>query len=466
MTDKLIGTAPYQVPSNADLGDTAYQDASYVNIGGSAKFDQLTAENTNLVATDKPNIEPSLLLDFANSETVDSRITFTRDSIATRTNRFGLIETVDWNVPRIDYDPVTGECKGFLIEEARTNLMLDSNISASNSNAIYGWFCNTTEMSLSSEITPFGTAANFIKETITPNVSGFQVYQRKLSVPINTIRTFSIFFKAGTRSKVEMHLTTGGYINSVYATVDLNNGTISSATVIGTAVVSSPSTITPYKNGWYRCTVSGIHDATATDVYAAIRLLNDAGEWNYTGDDTSGVYVFGGQVEEGAFATSYIPTSGTAVTRESDFPSIPLSTWFNATEGTMYSEFSTVDTDNFGVFYAGTATAGTPHLTKVVVTGGLYGACFGDAGSNTLNNTVTFPGTAKAAYAYKSGDSAVAVNSTVVTNADTSVFAANSPAYIGCRGGDSLFQLNGHMKKLTYYPKRVTNTELQALTRI
>lgn len=425
MTDKLIGTKPYQVPSNADLGDTAYQDAKNVSIAGVGKFDQLTTADATLVATNKPVIEPSLLLDFANSETVDSRITLTRESIATRTNRFGLIETVDWNVPRIDYDPVTRECKGFLIEEARTNLMTYSqDFTNSIWDAPVTGRSRATRIASSGVIAPDGSATAATYKNVAGDSDGDLIH-RLITGTIGVPYTYSIWIKRR-----------------------LGTGQIQMA--VGDNV---PQNIT-ITSEWQRYSVTYTPTTTSVRGYVLIKTTDDE------------IDIWGAQVESGTFATSYIPTSGTAVTRESDVPSIPLSTWFNATEGTMYSEFSTFDTDNFGVIYAGSSTAGTPHLTKVVVTGGLYGACFGDGGSNTLNNTVIFPGTAKAAYAYKSGDSAVAVNSTVVTNSDTSVFAANSPAYIGCRGGDSLFQLNGYMKKLTYYPKRVSNTELQALTRI
>lgn len=75
----------------------------------------------NLVSTSNnlPNAHPSLNLDFVTSNRLDPRITFTRASNATRFNKNGVIETVAANRPRFDYDPVTRECKGLLVEEAR-----------------------------------------------------------------------------------------------------------------------------------------------------------------------------------------------------------------------------------------------------------------------------------------------------------------------------------------------------------
>jgi len=74
-----------------------------------------------------PSTRPSLNLNFARSQKLDPRITFTRTSSATRVNSDGLIEVVPANSPRFDFDPVTGECLGLLIEEQRTNLWNNSN---------------------------------------------------------------------------------------------------------------------------------------------------------------------------------------------------------------------------------------------------------------------------------------------------------------------------------------------------
>ena len=67
------------------------------------------------------SIRPSLNLDFANSKELDSRITFYRDSIATYYDSKGILKYANVNEPRFDHDPLTGESKGLLIEEARAN---------------------------------------------------------------------------------------------------------------------------------------------------------------------------------------------------------------------------------------------------------------------------------------------------------------------------------------------------------
>ena len=95
--------------------------AGRLNIGSTVTTPDVTSLLTT--ANTYPTTRPSLNLDFANSATLDPRITFTRGTNATYTGSDGLVKnTVGIHSPRFDWDPVTRECKGLLIEEARTNL--------------------------------------------------------------------------------------------------------------------------------------------------------------------------------------------------------------------------------------------------------------------------------------------------------------------------------------------------------
>ena len=68
----------------------------------------------------------TLSLSFMQPGTLDPRITFTRASTATYFDATGTMQTAATNTPRWDYDPVTHVLRGLLIEEARTNLLLNS----------------------------------------------------------------------------------------------------------------------------------------------------------------------------------------------------------------------------------------------------------------------------------------------------------------------------------------------------
>ena len=74
-----------------------------------------------------PNSRPTLNLNFARSKTLDPRITFSRGGCAgTYVGSDGLIKTAAVDEPRFDHDPVTGDCRGLLIEELRTNRITES----------------------------------------------------------------------------------------------------------------------------------------------------------------------------------------------------------------------------------------------------------------------------------------------------------------------------------------------------
>ena len=115
--------------------------------------------------------------------------------------------------------------------------------------------------------------------------------------------TVSCFVKAGGRYKGIIDLNNG--FGSATAFFDLNAGTITSS--VGT------TTITSYPNGWYRITASSIFvsDYTSLDII----LIDNSGNISYTGDGTSGIYLWGAQVERGSVATDYTPTTTTAINR-------------------------------------------------------------------------------------------------------------------------------------------------------
>ena len=64
--------------------------------------------------------------DFSRTNSLDSRITFYRSSIGTFVDASGSIQTASAVEARFDHDPTTGKSLGLLVEEARTNLLLNS----------------------------------------------------------------------------------------------------------------------------------------------------------------------------------------------------------------------------------------------------------------------------------------------------------------------------------------------------
>jgi hypothetical protein len=249
-----------------------------------------------------PTINSSLNLDFANSRVVDSRITFTRVSAATVTDALGVLQTVRNNKPRIDFDGNTGECKGLLIEEQRTNLIIYSNDPDYSS-----WTLSGASIAKNVAIAPDGTmsADKIVENTATVTHGHYQM----LSVSNSTLYTWSAYFKAAERTSVMVYAQSSRTPTAIY---NLSTGTVTSIDTAGDTTATA--TITPAGNGWYRCTITAT--TVGTTAYHNIAMVV-SGNQTYAGNGSSGLFVWGVQFEAGGFATSYIPTTPAFVSRAS-----------------------------------------------------------------------------------------------------------------------------------------------------
>ena len=219
---------------------------------------------------------------------------FSRASSATVVNKAGLIETVGSGEPRIDF---SNDAKGaLLLEPTRSNLITYSN---DFSNAYW----SKSNLSVTSGFnSPDGTLnADKLVENTSTGVH--QVY--RLSANSNTTYSISIFAKKGERDKFRINIGNDTH----YADFNLSNGTI-----INQIGATTTSKIDLISNGWYRCSIS-YTESTGAPTYNLYRLLDNNGNASYQGDGTSGIYIYGAQIEAGSYATSYIPTQGSAVTR-------------------------------------------------------------------------------------------------------------------------------------------------------
>jgi hypothetical protein len=236
------------------------------------------------------------------------------------------------------------------------------------------------------------------------------------------------------------------------------------------------SDITPAGNGWYRCSVTTT--ATAATWYAEVDIGEADNDIGYTGDGTSGIYIWGAQLEAGASATSYIPTAASQVTRAVDVASMTgtnFSSWYNALGGTWVVEgdahFRASDTSEFVGISDGTSNNcysisanNVSSVNRIQLSAYVAGASqlSGVYGSN---GTYTESASVKIAAAFVLNDARLAqdgaqigANDTVCAlppvdrlNIGTGYVAGNRP-------------INGHIKRLTYYPVRLANATLQALS--
>lgn len=316
-------------------------------------------DGTQSADLDIPVASPTLNLDFANSQELDPRITFTRGSIGTFVNKNGLIEIAPANIPRFDYDPISGECRGLLVEEQRTNLVTNS--TSAN-------FNGTIRLSIITDgtLAPDGSPAN----VYIPNSDyGIHSFLSLATINLNTIGiatgatydvTFSSWVKDYNNSNLSVYFVNVAFLSgtpNTNLTYQLRIANPKSASWTGGTVQTgwarNYEKVVPYQNGWYRFIQSSRYTRQSNqDTLAfSFQIFNNRNTQFYNGDETSGIYVWGPQVEAGAFETSYIPTSGSQVTRSAEIAEMTgtnFSSWYNQTEGTFFFDgtlpFITTDT--------------------------------------------------------------------------------------------------------------------------
>jgi hypothetical protein len=260
----------------------------------------------------------------------DGDMTVTRATTATRVDENDLVSSVASNVPRIDY--TGGGCPSILLEPQRTNLITYSEDFTEYTNS------NTTDTA-NTVTSPDGTVNG---TTLTASGSGS--LNHIITSPEYTIAsgeiTSSIFAKKGTVNYIRLRLN--GTTSSERAWYNLNNGTIDGEDVSGSAKIED------YGNGWYRCSLTSSSNIASGSGKSLQIFIQDSGgsQTAWTANGTENIYIWGTQTEQGAYHTSYIPTTTATVTRNADAISkTGISDLLNPSEGTFYAEISALAND-------------------------------------------------------------------------------------------------------------------------
>jgi hypothetical protein len=333
-----------------------------------------------------------------------------------------------------------------LIEEQRTNLLT---YSSDFSNAV--WSATGLTVTSAATIAPDGSLTG--QKAIPTTVSANHLFNRLTGVTtvIGTAYTTSWFAKKGEYNFCKLQLQSSAFSINSWANFNLNTGTV--ATVGGSGTAS----IVNIGNGWYRCIFSDTATANQITGTQNFVLPSDTNSV-ITGDGYSGIYILGTQLEQGSFPTSYIPTTSAQVTRNADQASMTgtnFSSWYNQSQGSFYAQIDTNAISNIAILGGSSSTFlgywngagilstynGTSVLTGNVGLGGKVTMTYSTAGRTLLGN----------------GGSAVS---------DTSLVGSNSQILlgVGASGGAYPNALNGHIRKLTYYPQALSSQNLVALT--
>jgi hypothetical protein len=430
----------------------------------------ITVDQTQSFAyatSNRNSIRPSLILDFARSQTVDPRITFTRASNSSYFNSLGVLSTALNNVPRIDYNPATGVCNGLLVEQFSVNLVLQSTFQS-------GWSGGNATLTANQLLSPDGTvnAAKFVESTAA---SAYHYTTQTITKAASAlVYTFSVFLKASGNRQVTLRLSDG--TNGAVVTCDPVAGTIATAGIYGT-FASASGTMQTIGNGWYRFSLTTT-SSTATTISPALETSN-AGTNVYTGDGVSGFYCFGAQVEQLAFPTSYIPTTSASATRIVEVVSVNIQNYFNTTQGSIVMGFTQnypTATGSFpwGLFSLQDAGASNSSRARIggsgstVINFDSYSASGTDSVQSTINSwTMGSLNKIGLSWSYASSSTynkIYALNGVSGSSTPAITLPINNYIlYIGA-WNNATFPLTGWIPSIMYYRTALSNTELQTLT--
>ena len=401
---------------------------------------------------DYPTIEPSLKLDFANARALDPRITFTRASTATYVGRDGLIKTAGEDEARFDHDPATGESLGLLIEESRTNIVSYSQEFNNGYWSKTGGGNPGTTVTANQAVAPDGTTtADYIDYTSATTAS--KLVERSFDdTPAGKTYTGSVWIK-GTAGQT-INLILDGY---------------------GVDVTGEQYTL---DGTWQRLTITRTYGPTFS---AAALFRFGVRPLGLSAGTANQVYAWGAQIEAGSFPTSYIPTSGSTATRAVDDAVIrgdSFNSFFNPSEGTVICKYKKdhwpgaagdiryeriweigdgTDANNLNIFNDPSQPSGENIRYRVSTSSTNV---FGPDTVTTGNNQ-----TPTVALGYAKDNFVLVIDGTLIAADTSGDLPVVDRLHIGGRyGNDSVDRFNNTISKLFYYPKRLTNAQLQTLT--
>jgi hypothetical protein len=385
------------------------------------------------------------------------------------TNYIPTLLSAPANVARFDHNPVTGESLGLLVEEQRTNLVERSE----EFDNVY-WNKQSAAIIANTLIAPDGSltadkliANDAVSLTVGNNAGPRVRIQDSLSVGAVVTRTQSIFAKAGEFNLLAIGVVdTGNTSRFARATFDLSAGTVTTSFASFTGVSAS---ITPVGNGFYRCVL--VYTTFALVDTSTRNAFNVSDSTATTGNGYSGIYIWGAQLEAGAFPTSYIPTVASQVTRSADAASMTganFSSWYRADEGTLYADIASIKrisnisivavSDGTLANRMGFARGGINHETRF----GYNITKFNVTQASLVNSPLIADNNVKLLLAFKVNDIQFTANGASQDANTNAIIPAVNRIEIGAVVGVN--RATAHIRKISYYPKRLSNTELQALT--
>ena len=435
------------------------------NIGVSGKkvlltFEVLTIDNgvCNVIDAD---ISTIALASFSTIGVKTVTLNFVGNLIGLRSNSTNCsitnisVKEIQLDVPRIDFaDDTTGH---LLLEPQSTNL-----ITYSEDFANAAWSKTRTTVNSNNIISPNGALnADKISET---NETGLHAVSKTETVTNGVAYTFSAFIKKGSSSFIQILFGTNNVNGNPYVNFNINQGIYQNNGV-------TFANIENYGNDWYRCSATITTATTSlTTFISSIQSISDSRVSTFTGNVNNNIYVWGAMLEQLSYPTSYIPTSGSAVTRNQELcNNSGTVNDFNSEEGVLYAEIAALADD------------GTNRLLSLS-DGTTSNRIF--LGFNSLSNSIRFRVQVnnvyqaednfivadttqylKIGFKFKENDFALWINGVeVLVDNSGSTFSSNTLNKLSFDSGAGGSLLYGRCKNLKVFKRALTDAELYLLT--
>lgn len=373
----------------------------------------------------------------------------TRASTGYAQTSSGLLVPFASNVPRITD-------QGLLVEEARTNLVLQSQTFGTS------WTASNTTVTSDAAVAPDGTTtADQVSDGVATGVF-HSVDSANLTTVNATVYTASIYAKANSGQFLQIAGFNGSFGANAWGNFDLVAGVVGT---MGSAVTAS--SITSLGNGWYRCSITVPATASTGSggvFFPIITAANSTRAPTFNGANRT-FFVWGAQLEAGSFPTSYIPTTTVAVTRAADVITLTgaAATAVQGATGSILAQTNTLvnGTGTYSPYIVGGNDQNNSAFTRVNTATTSYSKLANTVLNSTLGSGAYNTGRVKTGVAWSAaGRSLVANNGTVATDANAPT--APTTTYIGSVNGSS--PANGLFERVTIWNSRLADATFKANT--
>ena len=385
-------------------------------------------------------------------------ITFTRGATGTYQGKDGYLKTAAINEPRFEYT-VAGESLGLLVESGRANVAIQSEDMTEP---------NKTGLTVTSNARKAPDNVGFADLCKLSTAAEEHFVQRGGAAVIGTKYAVSCFVR---KAQGTVYFGFGGLgIGSNPPLFNLVTGAIHTTGSSAWGKVK----IEPYNEEFYRCSAVGTAAGTTATKFL---VTNDPSNLSAAGDGSDGAYIWGTQVEENKnFCTSYIPTTVSTVTRGADVTTASLSSgfYYRQQQGTFIVNFKPKydeSTTNFlRVAELGEAASQAARMPFLVETNNTRlrfqafesnVAVFNEILTGALPNDTGF---VKAGVSYVPSSARSAYEGDLISTDKTAALATTRTTLGIMQKANSGSTLTGHIKSITYFPRRMLNSELAALT--